>query len=140
MATTTKTMNHTEYQSFCTKQTEATLKYIIKDAGEALNAMPDNPNAGYYQDEIHYCRMELTKRKKAKELADFKLHPIKYEVEQHTSKSHVVQYRGPICQRTVVGGLTKKLANSIAYYLNDAYNQGRIDETRIDNLYRKAVK
>lgn len=36
--------------------------FTIKDAQEALQAMPDNPKAGYYQDEISYCAMELRRR------------------------------------------------------------------------------
>ena len=33
------------------------------DCSRALEAMPDNPKAGQYQDEILYCAMELNKRR-----------------------------------------------------------------------------
>ena len=39
------------------------LKYIMFDCRQALNAMPDNPKAGQYMDEIHYCLMELARRR-----------------------------------------------------------------------------
>ena len=39
------------------------LKYIMLDCRQALNAMPDNPKAGQYMDEIHYCLMELARRR-----------------------------------------------------------------------------
>jgi len=40
------------------------LKYILWDCRQALGAMPDNPKAGQYQDEIHYATMELNQRKR----------------------------------------------------------------------------
>jgi len=39
------------------------LKYIMFDCRQALNAMPDNPKAGQYMDEIHYCLLELAQRR-----------------------------------------------------------------------------
>jgi hypothetical protein len=39
------------------------LKYIMFDCRQALNAMPDNPKAEQYMDEIHYCLMELARRR-----------------------------------------------------------------------------
>ena len=39
------------------------LKYIMFDCRQALKAMPDNPKAGQYIDEIHYCLMELSRRR-----------------------------------------------------------------------------
>ena len=58
------TLNHTEYLKKIKKYTEAQLRYIIQDATEALQALPNGHKAGWYQDEIHYCAMELTRRKK----------------------------------------------------------------------------
>lgn len=57
-------MNHTEYQKKVKGLSEAELRYIIKDASEALKALPDSPKAGYYQDEINYCANELHRRRK----------------------------------------------------------------------------
>ncbi len=39
------------------------LKYIMFDCREALKALPDNLKAGQYMDEIHYCLMELSRRR-----------------------------------------------------------------------------
>jgi len=39
------------------------LKYIMFDCRQALKALPDNPKAGQYMDEIHYCLMELARRR-----------------------------------------------------------------------------
>jgi len=47
---------------FSDLETES-LKYIMFDCSRALEAMPDNPKAGQYQDEILYCAMELKKRR-----------------------------------------------------------------------------
>ena len=54
------------------------MKFIIKDCGESLIANPENPNNGYYQDEINYASMEINRRKP--------INPIKeafHEVNQH---------------------------------------------------------
>jgi hypothetical protein len=40
----------------------AALRFTIKDASEAIDAMPHGDKAGYYADEIHYCAMELKRR------------------------------------------------------------------------------
>jgi len=42
---------------------DESLKYIMFDCRQDLKAMPDNPNAGQYMDEIHYCLMELATRR-----------------------------------------------------------------------------
>lgn len=59
-----KVMDHGAYQKRLRKKTDSELRFIIKDAGEALAAMPYGENAGYYQDEIHYAHAELERRKK----------------------------------------------------------------------------
>ena len=59
-----KTMNHSEYQKECKGKSETQLRYIIQDCKNAIAAYPENPNAGYYADEIHYCAMELARRAK----------------------------------------------------------------------------
>ena len=56
-------INHTQYQIKVKSLSSESLRFIIKDCKEAINAMPNNPKNGYYQDEIHYCVMELNKRK-----------------------------------------------------------------------------
>jgi hypothetical protein len=60
-----KRMNHGEYRKQLKEKTVAELQFIIKDAGEAIAANPDNPNNGYYTDEIHYAYMELKRRQAA---------------------------------------------------------------------------
>ena len=57
-------MNHSEYQELLRTKSYHGLLFTIKDAQEALNAMPDGPKAGYYADEISYASMELHKRGK----------------------------------------------------------------------------
>jgi len=57
-----KIMNHGEYPKRLKTLPIEALRFIIKDAQEAINAMPDNPNVGYYLDEISYAGMELKRR------------------------------------------------------------------------------
>lgn len=57
-----KKMDHGKYQRMCRNKSESELRYIIQDASEAIAANPDNPNNGYYTDEIHYACMELKRR------------------------------------------------------------------------------
>lgn len=57
-----KKMDHAAYQKRLKTKSDAELRFIIKDANEALKAMPDGENAGYYADEIHYASMELQRR------------------------------------------------------------------------------
>ncbi|RPJ33116.1 MAG: hypothetical protein EHM35_10850, partial [Planctomycetaceae bacterium] len=59
----TKHMDHAEYQRRVKAMTADALLYTIRDARAALTANPDNPNAGYYQDEICYCAQELQRRR-----------------------------------------------------------------------------
>lgn len=55
-------MDHAAYQKKLKYYTVEMLRYVIADATAAIKAMPDNPKNGYYQDEIHYCSMELRRR------------------------------------------------------------------------------
>lgn len=57
-----KKMNHSEYMKKVKSLDDNQLRYIIKDCQEAMDAIPDNPNNSFYQDEIHYCAMELSRR------------------------------------------------------------------------------
>lgn len=57
-----KTMDHAAYMAAIEGKPSCALRFTVKDALEALDAMPDSPNAGYYADEVHYCLMELQKR------------------------------------------------------------------------------
>jgi hypothetical protein len=56
-------INHSEYQKKVKSLSNDCLRFIIKDCKESICAMPNNLKNGYYQDEIHYCVMELNKRK-----------------------------------------------------------------------------
>ena len=42
--------------------TDASIRFIIIDARQALNAFPDGPKAGYYADEISIYAGELKHR------------------------------------------------------------------------------
>jgi len=55
-------LDHKAYPRTLRKKSDTTLRSIIKDCQAALKAMPDTPKAGWYQDEIHYCGMELKRR------------------------------------------------------------------------------
>jgi len=57
-------MDHSAYQKKVRKMSEDTLRYVIQDCRNALEAMPENPKAGNYMDEIHYCAAELKRRSK----------------------------------------------------------------------------
>lgn len=59
-----KKMDHSSYQESLKSKSDDELRYIIQDCKKALEAFPENPNAGYYQDEIHYCAQELKNRSK----------------------------------------------------------------------------
>ena len=62
---TIKTMDHAAYKKHVKKLSDSELRFTIKDAQNANKAMPDNPNCGYYQDEVSYCRAELNARQTA---------------------------------------------------------------------------
>ncbi len=53
---------HSDYIESCKEKSTDSLLYIMQDCRNAIEAMPDNPKCGQYQDEIHYCAMELRRR------------------------------------------------------------------------------
>ena len=55
-------INHTEYPKSLKSKSDDSLRFIIKDAKEALFLFPEADKSGYYADEINYCAMELTRR------------------------------------------------------------------------------
>ena len=59
-------INHTAYPKSLRNKSDASLRYIIKDAKEALFCFPECDKAGYYADEINYCAMELNSRAAAR--------------------------------------------------------------------------
>jgi len=65
-----KKMNHAEYQAKLRSMDENAIRFILKDAKEAIESNPNGPNAGYYQDEISYAAMELKKRREANRLPE----------------------------------------------------------------------
>lgn len=62
----TTQINHSEYQKKVKTMDMAQLLFVIQDCREAIVAMPNGHKAGYYQDEIHYCYMEIARRNKKK--------------------------------------------------------------------------
>ncbi|HEY6565147.1 MAG TPA: hypothetical protein VIY86_11655, partial [Pirellulaceae bacterium] len=58
-----KHFDHSEYPKRIRNLTDDALRYILKDAGEALRAMPTGGNSEYYADEINYASMELKARR-----------------------------------------------------------------------------
>lgn len=57
-----KHMDHAAYQATLRTKSMAELRFIAKDAREAMDAQPDGPNAGYYADEVHYAAAEIKRR------------------------------------------------------------------------------
>lgn len=53
---------HSDYQASLKNRDMESLLYIIDDCQRAIEAMPENPKAGQYADEIHYCRAEIARR------------------------------------------------------------------------------
>lgn len=58
-----KHFDHSEYPKRIRRLTDDCLRYILKDAGDAIRAMPDGANASYYADEICAASMELKARR-----------------------------------------------------------------------------
>lgn len=58
----TKHIDHVGYPRLCRTRSDAELRFIIADCKATLAAWPDQPNYGYYLDEINYCADELTRR------------------------------------------------------------------------------
>ena len=57
-------IDHTNYPKQLRRKSLPALLFIIKDCKDALAAMPENPKAGYYQDEIHYAAAEVQLRQR----------------------------------------------------------------------------
>ena len=57
-------INHSEYMKKVKSLSIESLRFIIQDCKEAIQSLPNNPKNGYYQDEIHYCHMEIVRRGK----------------------------------------------------------------------------
>ena len=62
LAMITKKMDHASYQARLRTLSVASLYYIKDDASNAMESYPDNPNNGYYADEVNYALMELRRR------------------------------------------------------------------------------
>lgn len=58
----TKHIDHAACPRLCRSRSEAELRYVIADCRATLAAWPDQPNAGYYLDEINNCADELARR------------------------------------------------------------------------------
>lgn len=57
-----KIINHKEYPEQLKNKSIAELRFIAKDAREAVQAMPNGVNVGHYLDEINYCMNEINRR------------------------------------------------------------------------------
>jgi hypothetical protein len=59
-----KNMDHGAYMRKVRRMDDVALEFTIRDCREVIRLQADfNPNIGYYMDEIHYCSMELRRRK-----------------------------------------------------------------------------
>lgn len=57
-----KVMDHNKYPKSLRKLSDNMLRYIMKDLRHAIKVYPENPNNGYYQDEINYILSEIYRR------------------------------------------------------------------------------
>ena len=57
-----KKMDHVNYPKTLKNKSEDQIRFIAKDAWEAVDAMPEGENVSYYLDEICYCTDELNRR------------------------------------------------------------------------------
>ncbi len=60
-----KKMDHANYPRQLKHKPVESLRFIIRDANEAIAAHPTGENAGYYADEVLYAASELKRRKAA---------------------------------------------------------------------------
>lgn len=58
-----KVMDHNAYAAKVRTMSDAELLFTARDAKATVDAWPDQPNAGYYLDEINYCAGELHRRR-----------------------------------------------------------------------------
>ena len=56
---------HSEYMAKMKTMSTDSLRYVIEDCRDAIEAMPENPKCQQYMDEIHYCATELRIRDEA---------------------------------------------------------------------------
>jgi len=61
-----KEMRFAEYEERILGLPSIVLRYIIKDAKEAMELNPDSENNSYYSDEILLCNQEISRRLKPK--------------------------------------------------------------------------
>ena len=56
---------HSRYMEMVKSMSTDSLRYVIKDCRNAIEALPENPKCEQYIDEIHYCATELRLRNEA---------------------------------------------------------------------------
>ena len=56
---------HSRYMEMVKSMSTDSLRYVIKDCRNAIEALPENPKCEQYMDEIHYCATELRLRNEA---------------------------------------------------------------------------
>jgi hypothetical protein len=56
---------HSEYMAKVKTMSTDSLRYVIQDCRNAIEALPENPKCEQYMDEIHYCATELRIRNEA---------------------------------------------------------------------------
>ena len=56
---------HSEYMAMVKTMPTDSLRYVIQDCRNAIEALPENPKCEQYMDEIYYCATELRIRNEA---------------------------------------------------------------------------
>lgn len=60
-----KRMDHNAYQAKVRDMTDEQLQFVIDDCRAVIASQAEfNPNVCYYQDEMHYCAMEVMRRRR----------------------------------------------------------------------------
>ena len=83
-----KKMDHAAYPELMKTKTEDELRFIIKDAQQAMAANPDNPNNGYYADEVNYAVNELHRRRQQRQLSEETLNSEVNEIISLVTNTH----------------------------------------------------
>ncbi len=95
-----KRMDHYAYPVSLFNKSDEELRFIIKDANEAMRAMPDGENAGYYADEVNYAADEIARRRRTGR--NLGSNPFGKKRKRKLSGAELRQYFADLAQRSHV--------------------------------------
>jgi hypothetical protein len=122
----TERLNFAEYRERLKTKTEAELLYIIKDASEAAQALPNGQKCGYYQDEVHEANRELRQRRETAR----KMPRVKWEDLMMGHLEYIAE-----CTRSDAQGMADAQHEAV----KQAYDDNRTPEeaARLINFYSR---